>query len=141
MILHKTHSRMDLIDLINTLDIPIIFNFDDNKKSIHGKFKDLLNICKHIINYCNSGYIIENSTYYKDEQTIHDDVLYISQFGDIPSSRRACKLMNANYINKYNYQPIISPQMIKKLEDKKLTKQGKNYSAVFRRGLFLISFD
>ena len=39
----------------------------------------------------------------KDEQTIHDDVLYISQFGDIPSSRRACKLMNQNYMNKYNY--------------------------------------
>ena len=41
MILHKTHSRMDLIDIINTLDIPIIFSHDDNKKSIHSKFKDL----------------------------------------------------------------------------------------------------
>jgi len=184
MMLHKTHSRMDLIDIINTLDIPIIFSHDDNKKSIHSKFKDLfesditfklnsnvykitdkrdlqlylqnpnikkslsvkeksavMNICKHIINYCNSGYIIENSLYYKDEQTIHDDVLYISQFGDIPSSRRACKLMNANFLNKYNYQPIISPQMIKKLEDKKNTKQSKNYSAVFRRGVFVIKFD
>ena len=85
--------------------------------------------------------MIENSTYYNDEQTIHDDVLYISQFGDIPSSRRACKLMNQNYMNKYNYQPIISPQMIKKLEDKKLTKQTKEYGAVFRKGIFVIKFD
>ena len=39
MLIHKTHSRMDLIDIINTLDIPIIFSHVDNKKSIHEKFK------------------------------------------------------------------------------------------------------
>ena len=103
MIIHKTHSRMDLIDIINTLDIPIIFSHVDNKKSIHEKFKVLfdsaitfdlepnvykikdkrdlqlylinqnikkslsvkeksavMNICKHIINYCVGGYLVEN---------------------------------------------------------------------------------
>ena len=100
-----------------------------------------MNICKHIINYCVGGYIIENSSYYKDVQTIHDDVLYISQFGDIPSSRRACKLMNANSGNKYKYEPIISPQMIKKLHDKKLTKQTTHHKAYFTKGHFIIKFD
>ena len=184
MIIHKTHSRMDLIDIINTLDIPIIFSHVDNKKSIHEKFKVLfdsaitfdlepnvykikdkrdlqlylinqnikkslsvkeksavMNICKHIINYCVGGYVVENSSYYKDVQTIHDDVLYISQFGDIPSSRRACKLMNANSGNKYKYEPIISPQMIKKLHDKKLTKQKSHHKAYFTKGHFVIKFD
>ena len=41
MNIHKTHSRLDLIELINTIDIPIVFSHVDNKKDIHRKITDL----------------------------------------------------------------------------------------------------
>ena len=55
MMLHKTHSRMDLIDIINTLDIPIIFSHDDNKKSIHSKVILLLNLIRMFIKLLING--------------------------------------------------------------------------------------
>ena len=42
MIIDKTHSKMDLIDLINTLDLKIIFSHVDIKRNIHDKLYELL---------------------------------------------------------------------------------------------------
>ena len=45
----KSHSKTDLIDLINTLDIPIIFSHQHNKKDIQDKlisvFEDKEKFC------------------------------------------------------------------------------------------------
>ncbi len=63
------------------------------KKTLTIKEKnDVMKICKNIIHYCNNGELIELSAYYNDKQQIHDDMLYIIQFGDIPSVRRCCKI-------------------------------------------------
>ena len=40
--IHKSHSKNDLIDIINHLNLPIIFSHQDNKKDIQDKFKNLL---------------------------------------------------------------------------------------------------
>ena len=60
MIIHKTHSKNDLIDLINNLNLNIVFSFQDNKKSIQDKLlsyilKGSIDIQK---NYYNITYII-----------------------------------------------------------------------------------
>jgi len=40
--IHKSHSKNDLIDLINHLGLKITFSHQDNKKDIQDKFKILL---------------------------------------------------------------------------------------------------
>ena len=185
MDIHKSHSRNDLIDLINTLNIPIIFSHCDNKKDLLNKFQDffdsdkdvdlkndnvyklknkrdiqiflknqnikktltmkeknaVMSICKNIIQYCTNGYMIENSIFYKDEQTIHDDMLYVLQFGDIPSVRRSVKLMNRNLKSKEIYKPIISPQMEKKISDKQISKHCVYSSLIVKTGEFILHFN
>ena len=42
MLIHKSHSKTDLIDLINLLGLPIVFSHQDNKKNIQDKLNDLL---------------------------------------------------------------------------------------------------
>jgi len=181
--IHKSHSRLDLVELINNLNIPVIFSHSDNKKDICEKmiiffekkidinFEDnvykiknnrdlqlylknenvkkslsvkekntVMAICKSIISYCNNGYMIENSTY-NDLQTIQDDMLYILQFGDIPSVRRACKLMNRDLKSINHYKAIISPQMEKKIKDKQLSKHCIYSSLIVKTGEFVINFD
>ena len=41
-IIHKSHSKNDLIDLINLLMLPVVFSHSDNKKTIHEKLDSLL---------------------------------------------------------------------------------------------------
>ena len=143
MIIHKTHSKNDLTDLINTLNLKIVFSHVDIKRDIHDKLieflnqknndkinypnvykiknkndlkcylknknpkkilstkekNDIMKICKNIINYCNNGYELDNSPRYNDIVEIYDDMDYIKQFGDIPSVRRCCKLLNYKIIS------------------------------------------
>jgi len=186
MEINKTHSKNDLIELINTLNLKVVFSHADNKKSIQDKllellqnkeqqkdfnfdnvykinsYKDLkyylinknpkktlsikekndvMKICKNIIHYCNNGELIELSGYYNDKQQIHDDMLYIIQFGDIPSVRRCCKLMNKFKKQDEHYVPLISPQVQKRLNDKMITKTTILNKLVIKREPVTISFS
>jgi hypothetical protein len=59
---------------------------------------------------------------------------YIKQFGDIPSARRCCKLMNEDVkTGGIKFTPLISPQVKKDLEEKKNVKQVKNYKLTIKR--------
>ena len=37
--IHKSHSKNDLIDIINHLGLPVVFSHQDNKKNIQDKIK------------------------------------------------------------------------------------------------------
>lgn len=183
MNISKTHSKTDLIELINTIDLPVVFGHSDNKKSIQSKLitaiqekdiffkpnvyklsnndelttyltnanpkktlsvkdkKNIMKICKAIVMYCNCKYFIESQNYYDDEQEIDDDMLYICQYGDLPSVRRACKLMNDNMMSQKRYEPLISPQVRKELNEKIKLKTKNQYSCKIVKGPFIISFD
>ena len=186
MKIDKTHSRNDLIDLINTLNLKIVFSHVDIKKNIHDKFYQLLNdktlqkpftsenvykiknyndlrtylkkpnpkkylsvkekndimkICKHIISYCVNGYDLEYSFKYSNMKDIDDDMHYIKQFGDIPSVRRCCKLMNKNLKSENHYIPVVSPQVQKQLNDKLLTKKQIYKTLKVYTGNFVLTFD
>jgi len=174
MIIDKSFSKTDLIDLINDLNLPVVHSHQDNKKDIQDKFiqslnekldipenfykiktkDDLINyiqkknpkkilsikekqnvmrICKKIIQYCKSNYDLEN-TEYNNYQELIDDMDYIKQFGDIPSARRCCKLMNEDVkTGGIKFTPLISPQVKKELEEKKNVKQVKNYKLTIKR--------
>jgi len=184
--IEKSHSKNDLIDLINTLDLRVVFSHQDNKKSIQDKliellqnkelqkpFKvenvykiktyadlrmylksknpkkslsvkekgDIMRICKHVISFCNVGYNLNLSNHYNTKQEIIDDMNYIKQFGDIPSVRRACKLINKYEKVEDQFIPIISPQIQRKLQDKVYTQQTIAGKLRVKRGEIIVSFD
>ena len=182
MNINKTHSKTDLVELINTIDLPVVFGHSDNKKSIQSKLitalekdiffkvnvynisnkdeliifltnpspkktlsvkekKTIMKICKAIVMYANCDYFIEGQNYYKDMKQIEDDMLYISQYGDLPSVRRACKLMNANIMSKKHYEPLISPQVRKEIDEKVKLKTKNQYACKILKGPFVITFD
>ena len=183
--IHKSHSKTDLIDLINYLGLPIVFNHSNNKKELHEKMiicvesadrnsflqdnhfnintigqlivylqkpipkktlsikekGDVMAIAKTLIAYCNGNYDLNLTNQYCDTQGILDDVLYIKNFDDIPSVRRACKLMKGDPKFKgQHFDPLISPQVLKTLAEKDaLKKPALRYS--FVRKSVTISFD
>lgn len=175
--IHKSHSKTDLIDLINDINLPIVFSHQDNKKNIQDKYLKLITehgvgfkinhnfynietidglinylekpnpkkplsikekqnvmlICKHIINYCKNSYDIENSKYGSLNDII-DDMDFIKQFGDIPSVRRCCRLMNKHPTLESNFKPLLSPQCKKVLDEKIDSNKSKvNSGLTIRR--------
>tara|TARA_R110000744_G_scaffold62377_1_gene128746 strand:+ start:11 stop:577 length:567 start_codon:yes stop_codon:yes gene_type:complete len=174
--INKTHSKNDLFDLINLVNIPIIFSHSDNKQDLHNKLNNILKesfeikpnhfgitnidnlkeflinknpkkiltvkdksevmaIAKHVINYCKNGYELEYSYKYNSHQEIKDDIDYIKQFGDTPSVRRACRLINQDpFFAQDKFTPLISPQVKRVLEAKLLTKSVRMNCLKIRRG-------
>jgi len=174
MIIDKSHSKTDLIELINDLNLPIVHSHQDNKSDIQEKFKtciaskfdiidnfyniktkdDLISylenknpkkiltikekqnvmmICKKIIQYCKSDFDL-TITDYDNQQELIDDMDYIKQFGDIPSARRCCRLINEDpKMAGLNFKALISPQVQKDLDQKKKTKKVVNYKLMIRR--------
>ena len=174
MLIDKSHSKTDLIDLINELDLPIVHSHQDNKNDIQNKFKECMKqslkipdnfykiknkddlifylenknpkkilsikekqnvmmICKKIIQYCKSNYDLA-VTEYNNQQELIDDMDYIKQFGDIPSARRCCRLMNDDIkLGGLKFNPLISPQVQKELEQKKKTKKVVSYKLMIKR--------
>ena len=169
MIIHKTFSKTDLIEMIIDLNLPVVYSHQDSKSDIHQKLKECLKkelefttnfykienkdglinflenqnpkktlsikekqnvmkICKKIIQYCKSNYDL-TATDYLTQRDLIDDLDYIKQFGDIPSVRRCCKLMNKDVkCGGVQFKALISPKMQKELDEKKKTKEIKNYS-------------
>jgi len=186
MIIDKSHSKTDLIELINDLNLPIVHSHQDNKSDIQEKFKtciaskfdiidnfyniknkdDLISylenknpkkiltikekqnvmmICKKIIQYCKSDFDL-TITDYNNQQELIDDMDYIKQFGDIPSARRCCRLINEDpKMAGLNFKPLISPQVQKDLDQKKKTKKVVNYKLTIRRSTpenpIVLTFD
>lgn len=186
MIISKTHSKNDLLDLILDLQLKVVYSHVDNKHDIHTKLIDILSdkklqvpfnksnyyniknyndlkiflknknpkkilsvkekndimkICKHIIRYCKNDFNISTSLYYNDIKDINDDMDYIKQFGDIPSVRRCCRLMNTQRKHIDQYIPIISPQVQKQLDDKEIFKTNHDSKLRIKNGCFKVSFD
>jgi hypothetical protein len=183
--IHKSHSKTDLIDIINFCGIPVVFNHSDNKKSLQSKiikvitsqptFKlkdknhyrldtmtdvkyylskmnpkktltikekaEVMRIAKGLIYYATHGFDMK-ITNYKDTQSILDDMLYIKGFGDIPSVRRACRLMKSD--SKFygqSFEPLVSPQVQRELDEKKIMKQQIFTNVTIKHGIFELSFD
>lgn len=179
----KSHSKTDLVDLINTINVPIIFSHTHNKKDIQdllvnlfkekkdltfdknvyniNTIKDLqiyisnpnpkkvlsvkdksnvMRICREICKFCKNKYIVEK-TNYTSLQELHDDMRYIILFGDLPSVRRTCKLMNKNIQRVQEWIPIISPQVKKVLEEKEKSKKICPFGLQKSYGSFMLKFD
>ena len=165
MIIDKSFSKSELVEIINELNLRIVHSHADNKKQLQDKIiehvkkknikidadnmfniktrdgliffltnknpkktlnvkekQQVMNIAKNVINYCKRGHCLEFSTY--DSFTdLCDDVDFIKQFGDIPSCRRACRLMNKDEnVRGDRFIPLVSPQVQRQLDEKKIMK-------------------
>jgi hypothetical protein len=188
MIIDKTFSKTELVEIINELDLKIVHSHANNKRELQDKIieyinnkkmdmdpnniyniktrdgliffltnknpkkilsikekNNVMNIAKNIINYTKQGYQIEASKY-ETFQDLIDDMHFIKQFGEIPSVRRACRLMNKDdNIGVDKFIPLISPQLKKILDDKKLMKQKYSPKIVIKRSTptdpIILTFD
>jgi hypothetical protein len=173
MIIDKSFSKTDLIELINDLNLPIVHSHQDNKLDIQNKFKECMTkkfdipdnfykiknkddlisylcnknpkkiltikekqnvmiICKKIIQYCKNDFDL-TITDYNSQQDLIDDMDFIKQFGDIPSVRRCCKLMNEDpKMGGIKFKPFISAQIQKDLDQKKKTKKVVQFKLTIR---------
>ena len=179
----KSHSKTDLIDIINSINLPIIFSHQHNKRNIQEKIEELfeskeelsfepnhynintikdlqiyvsnpnpkkvlsvkdkatvMSICREICKYCKNKYIIEK-TNYKNITDLHDDMRYIIMYGDLPSVRRAAKLMNKNIEKIQEWIPIISPQVKKQLIEKEKSKNIFSFGLKCEKGNYILKFD
>ncbi len=65
----------------------------------------------------------------------------ISIYGDIPSVRRAIRLINLDPKIKERIEPVISNKMKRILESKNKKKVKKYYGLISKHGSFTVSFD
>lgn len=100
--------------------------------------------CKKIVKWANSNYIYDSTTYNSINE-VYNDILFIYKWGDIPSVRRACKFYNSctDCINHIN--PIISEEIQKDLQEKKILKSNIIYKLQIRKSTkdnpIIINFD
>lgn len=111
----------------------------DKILSVKEKSK-LMNFCKEVIVYCTNGYNIECSVFNSIEE-IHIPTRDIAIHGDIPSVRRAIRLLNEDPKLKEKIEPIISNKMKKKIELKNKKKVKRYYGLISKEGSFTLSFD
>jgi len=135
-------KKDNIYHIKNYYDLKCFLISPNPKKKISIKEKKVVMfIAKNIINYCLHGKVLEWSPYYKDHQQIKDDLDYIKQFGDIPSVRRACFLMNQTLTPENHFIPIISPQVRAKMIIKKSHKWEMKPQFNFHTGKFKLDFN
>jgi len=183
-VVHKSHSKTNLINLINDLSLKIVFSHQDTKKDIQNKIKsfcssdlnkkfeenlykikniydlkcflistnpqkklsikekkNVMFIAKQIINYILHGKVLEWVPYYKSHQDVIDDLHYLKKYGDIPSVRRACNLMNSTLTPENHFFPVISPHIQENLKEKKEKKWQVIPTYNFNKGSFTLDFQ
>jgi len=128
-------------NIYNIRQLQLYLSNKNPKKILSVKEKqNIMNICKNILNYINTGCIVEICPCYNTHQEVHDDMLYIVQYCDVPSCRRVVKLMNKNKPLKDHYIPVISPQVQKQLKEKISIHKTLPYLLV-KNDKFIINFD
>ena len=124
-------SKEDLIHMLEKPNPHKLLTVKDKVK--------VMAFCKEVIHYCNAGYVVENSDFNSLEE-IQIQMKDIERYGDIPSVRRSCRLMNSNPHSQEKYTPDISHKV--KLElDLKRKKKIKRFNCLIRKeGYFTLSF-
>jgi len=164
MKIHPSHSKKDLVKIINELKLDIdttltrfeivrIFHknnlleeynlhylSDENKNkplSIKEKNNVILK-AKQINSLQKNGFNIKKSLF-TDKNHVIDTALYISNHGDISSVRRAVNFINEHY--ELNIVCKISKETKEHLSIKEDIKHNSVPSMVIKKGVFLVQFD
>ncbi len=121
----EIEPELEIYMFYNIIELKQYLSNCNPKKILTIKEKNnVINTCKKIKNYCYNNYELSVSLY-NDYDEILNDAKYIEPYGDIPSVRKACNLLNKDNNYKFNLSPKMSKQTIKELENKKIMKQIK----------------
>ncbi len=163
MKIHESHSKRDILNyleknrinissleklnkrtLINKIendeiDINVDYLTDKNQmKSLSVKDRnDIMMTCKEIISLCNNGFNIKKSLF-KNEEHVKKNAEYIADYGDIPSVRRAIRILNQN--SNFKIKCKISPDVQELLNKKKKIKEQSVPSFHIKYGSFKLEF-
>tara|TARA_R110000796_G_scaffold161165_2_gene277905 strand:- start:3231 stop:3779 length:549 start_codon:yes stop_codon:yes gene_type:complete len=180
---HKSHSRLDLLNIIKIFKLPIEDAEDFNKKQITEKLikclgevdniqednhhlgiktlndlkeyllkpnqkkilsikdkNEIMKITKLIINYCKNGYNVDIS-YFNTMDEIYVEARRLSQFGDIPSVRRMCQLLNLNPHTSERIYAVISQKVQNDLRIKAITTRKVHNVLTIKHGKVVVTFD
>lgn len=164
MKIHGSHSKKDLLDFIvkNNINIESCekynkklivqklesYNFEDinveyltrpnQLKSLTVKQKNnIMNKSKQIISLYKNGFMYEHS-FFKDKEHLLKVGNEISDYGDIPSVRRAIKMINEKY--KDSIECEISENVQEQLKNKQKIKEFAKPVFNVKYGKFKIEF-
>jgi len=113
----------------------------NQKKILSVKDKnEIMKMSKLIIQYCKVGYCVELS-YFNTMDDIYVEARRLSQFGDIPSVRRMCQLINKNPHSNERVYPVMSKKVQKDLEIKELTSKKVFSMLTVKKEKVIVSFD
>ena len=176
IIIDKTHSKMDLIELFESLqviipkslkkqdiianlpqyiqnakynnttkvkDVSVLIDILKNKSTKQRpnlKLKNKIMIkSKRIIKYCSSNHVLSDETYLSHED-VYSDTLFICQYGDIASVRKACELYNESPFCINHINPILSDDKIKDINEKNILKRNTVFGLKSKREPILLEF-
>jgi len=183
MKIHTSHSRKELIQVIQQFNINIPNKDDLSKKEIQvlliNELLGLDEICeedeyffvkskdelidylrkpnqsktltikekdnvmltaKKIIGYCKNSYFLTPYNYETFDELL-EEANYIAKFGDIPSCRRAIKMLNNDPKLDYKIDIILSKRVKKDLEKREAVKNATIAKYSLKFGKFTIVFD
>ena len=125
-------NKIELIDYL--------INPDSSKTLTVKQKEEVMELAKYIIMYCKNGYYLSHSPFIDFDEMV-EKAIYISNYGDIPSVRKAVDSLNKDVklINKIKL--IMSSKCKKKLQRKKRLKQKFQGGLTVKRGCYIITFD
>jgi hypothetical protein len=121
-------------ELISYLENP-----NPNKVLTIKEKDDVMMRAKKIINYSRNNYFLMPSSYMSFDN-VYNDAVKISQYGGIPSVRKAIELLNKDPKLAYQIELKIPKRVENQIKKKKTLKQS-SIPLYIKRGQFTISFD
>jgi len=113
----------------------------DCSKTLSVKEKDeVMELSKYIIMYCKNGFYLSHSPFLDWDDMI-EKAKHISQYGDIPSVRRAIELLNRDRKLNQKIEVMMSSRCKKQLQRKEKQRQKFVGGLKVKRGKFVLNFD
>ena len=119
--------------------IEYLINPDSSKSLTIKEKNNVMELAKYIMMYVKNGYYLSQSPFL-DWDNMYERVIYISEYGDIPSVRKAVDGFNtdARMIDRDKIQVLMSSRCKKKIERKKRLIQKEKIALVFKRGKYVV---
>lgn len=130
--IYMINNKEELLEFLSNQNPDKILSVKEKKK--------IMTFCKEVVVYCNNGYNLDCSIFNSTEE-IFIPMNDIAKHGDIPSVRRAIRLLNKDPKLKDNIKPILSNKMKREIEKKKNKKVKTYYGLISKQGCFTITFD
>lgn len=140
--IYEIKPEKEYFDIEDIDDLRQYLKSQSPKQLLSIKVRDeMIDISKKLIFYCKiCGYCLGLNTYQTIEEVIAD-AKKISMYGDIPTIRRALKLVNNDCKIQEEIKPIITYRIQQRLDRKDRLKQNSLAKMSVHRGEFIVKFS